>query len=186
MVYSRSQLCAVLIPPRCRHRRHSDVSLILVDASFPFYIWILTLIYSLSWADTAASTFGRLYGSHTRKLPARLPFLRLPLAPRKSLAGFTAATITGAAAAFGFWGFVAPIRNGGLDISWAWQGGVRQAAGGEPTSMGASGLLGLLAISVVAGLVSGVAEALGMFLPRLMLTFAILIIHNPARPRIVG
>jgi hypothetical protein len=35
--------------------------------------------------------------------------------------------------------------------------------------MGAGGLLGLLAISVVAGLVSGVAEALGMFLPRLAL-----------------
>ena len=32
--------------------------------------------------------------------------------------------------------------------------------------MGAGGLLGLLAISVVAGLVSGVAEALGMFSPR--------------------
>ena len=54
--------------------------------------------------------------------------LRLPLAPRKSLTGFTAATITGAAT---------------------------------------GGLLGLLAISVVAGLVSGVAEALGMLLPRL-------------------
>lgn len=52
--------------------------------------------------------------------------------------------------------------------------------------MGAGGLLGLLAISVVAGLVSGVAEALGMFLPRLTLTFAILIVHNPARPWIVG
>jgi hypothetical protein len=35
--------------------------------------------------------------------------------------------------------------------------------------MGAGGLLGLLAISVVAGLVSGVAEAFGMFLPRLAL-----------------
>ena len=108
------------------------------------------------------------------------------MAPRKSLAGFTAATITGAAVTLGFWGFVAPLRNGGLDISWAWKGGVRQATAGEPTSMGAGGLLGLLAISVVAGLVSGVAEALGMFLPRLTLTFAILIIHNPARPWIVG
>jgi hypothetical protein len=47
--------------------------------------------------------------------------------------------------------------------------GVRQATAGEPTSMGAAGLLGLLTISVVAGLVSGVAEALGMFLPRLAL-----------------
>ena len=57
------------------------------------------------------------------------------------------------------------MRNGGHDISWAWKGGVRQLIGGEPTSTGAGGLLGLLVISVVAGLVSGVAEALGMFLP---------------------
>ena len=41
--------------------------------------------------------------------------------------------------------------------------------------MGAGGLLGLLAIAVVAGLVSGVAEVLGMFLPGLRLTFAALI-----------
>ena len=74
------------------------------------------IILSLSWADTAASTFGRLYGSNTRKLPARLPFLCLPLAPRKSLDGFTSATLTGAALALGFCGFIAPIRNGGHDI----------------------------------------------------------------------
>jgi len=63
------------------------------------------------------------------------------------------------------------------------RGVVRQAAGGEPTSMGAGGLSGLLAISVVAGLVGGVtvAEVLGVFLPRLTLMFAILIIHNLAR-----
>ena len=128
MVYSRSQYCAILIPPRFRNRRYSDVSLQRFDSisyldSNP--------IPSLSWADTAACTFGRLYGSHTRKIPARIPLLRLPLAPRKSLAGFTAATtITGDAAALGFWGFVAPIRNGGLDLSWAWQGGVRQCGCG--------------------------------------------------------
>ena len=40
--------------------------------------------------------------------------------------------------------------------------------------MGAGGLLGLLAIAVVPGLVSGVA-VLGMFLPGLRLTFAALI-----------
>jgi len=132
--------------------------------------------FSLSWADTAASTFGRLYGSTTRKLPARLPFLRLPLAPRKSLAGFTAATFTGAAIALGFWGFVAPMRNDGQDISWGWQGGVRQVttAGGDSTSMGAGGALGLLAITVVAGFVSGIAEALGTSLSSiLMLTILI-------------
>ena len=85
--------------------------------------------------------------------------MRLPLAPRKSLAGFVAAAVTGAAVAFGFWGFVAPLRAGGRDITWAWEGGVRNAAG-----TGLGGGVGLVVLSVVAGIVSAVAEALGMVL----------------------
>ncbi|KAG6874856.1 hypothetical protein C0992_006233 [Termitomyces sp. T32_za158] len=124
----------------------------------------------LSWADTAASTFGRLYGSRTRPLPPRTPILRLPLAPRKSFAGFIAAVITGAAIAFCFWGFVAPVRN---DLTWTWDNGVL-ASPSTPASIlpalgitgsglaGAGGFLGLGAISVVAGFVSGVAEALDL------------------------
>lgn len=106
----------------------------------------------LSWADTAASTFGRLYGRRTPKLPARL--LGLPLAPRKSLAGFIAASVTGAVCAMGFWAFVAPTRFGGREVTWSWEEGVRGSGGGGP--------LGLLLIGVVAGLVSGVAEALDL------------------------
>jgi diacylglycerol kinase (CTP) len=117
---------------------------------------------SLSWADTAASTIGRLYGSYTPKLPARLPFLRLPLAPRKSLAGFIAATITGSAIAFGFWAYIAPLRASGTEMTWSWDDGVRQLSDdGEVTNLGAGGVFGLIAISVVSGLVSGIAEALG-------------------------
>ncbi|TEB26973.1 hypothetical protein FA13DRAFT_1635204 [Coprinellus micaceus] len=104
----------------------------------------------LSWADTAASTFGRMYGRRTPKLPARL--LGLPLAPRKSLAGFIAASVTGAVCAMGFWAFISPMRFGGRDATWSWEGGVRGAGGGGP--------VGLLLIGVVAGLVSGIAEAL--------------------------
>ena len=92
--------------------------------------------------------FGRLYGSHSRKL--RLPFLHPVLAPRKSLAGFAAVSLTGAAVILGICGLVPPIRNGGPNVSWVSQGGVTQANGGELRGMGA----GLLAISVVAGRVS--------------------------------
>ncbi|KDR74627.1 hypothetical protein GALMADRAFT_140993 [Galerina marginata CBS 339.88] len=121
-------------------------------------------ILILSWADTAASTFGRLYGFQTRKLPARLPILRLPLAPRKSLAGFAAAAVTGTCIALGFWGYVAPMRARGRDISWAWDGGVRQLdhATQTPIAAGGGGPLGLLVISIFAGLVSGIAEALDL------------------------
>ncbi|KIK07558.1 hypothetical protein K443DRAFT_673152 [Laccaria amethystina LaAM-08-1] len=115
-------------------------------------------ILILSWADTAASTFGRLYGSSTSRLPARLPILRLPLAPRKSVAGFTAASITGALIAVGFWSLVAPFRNGGRDVTWALEGGVRAAG----QHLGGGGWAGLALIGLVAGVVSGVAEALDL------------------------
>ncbi|GLB40113.1 putative phosphatidate cytidylyltransferase [Lyophyllum shimeji] len=122
-------------------------------------------ILILSWADTAASTIGRLYGSRTRRLPSRSPILRLPLAPRKSLAGFIAATITGACIAIGFWGWIAPVRR---DITWSWDG-VRTSSHllsslglGGAGLRGAGGWPGLGAIGLVAGLVSGVAEALDL------------------------
>jgi len=124
-------------------------------------------ILILSWADTAASTIGRLFGSYTPKLPSRVPFLRLPLAPRKSLAGFLAATVSGAFIAFSFWGWIAGMRNGGRDVVWSWDGGVRgfthtAAEDSVVRALGAGGPLGLLVISVVAGVVSGVAEALDL------------------------
>ncbi|RXW15457.1 hypothetical protein EST38_g10407 [Candolleomyces aberdarensis] len=106
----------------------------------------------LSWADTTASTFGRMYGRLTPKLPPRL--FGLPLAPRKSVAGFIAASVTGAAVAVGFWGVLGTRRFGGQDATWTWEGGVRNSGGG--------GALGLALIGIVAGLVSGVAEALDL------------------------
>ncbi|KAF8653635.1 hypothetical protein AX16_003787 [Volvariella volvacea WC 439] len=132
-------------------------------------------ILILSWADTAASTFGRMFGSRTPRLPRRLPFLRLPLAPRKSLAGFIAASVTGACIAAGFWGCLLPYRTGS-DITWSWSQGARavstpgwmQALGGATVGhslhrgIPTGGWLGLTAVSAVAGLVSGVAEALDL------------------------
>ncbi|KAK7439873.1 Diacylglycerol kinase [Stygiomarasmius scandens] len=113
-------------------------------------------ILILSWADTAASTIGRAWGSLTPRLPSRL--LGLPLAPRKSLAGFLAASVTGAAIAAGFWGRMAPMRNQASDVSWRWAEGL--TLGG--TTAGFGGWTGLALIALVAGLVSGVAEALDL------------------------
>jgi diacylglycerol kinase (CTP) len=122
-------------------------------------------ILILSWADTAASTIGRLFGSYTPKLPTRVPFLRLPLAPRKSLAGFLAASVTGACISFGFWGWIAGMRNDGRDVTWSWNGSVRgysELKNGSEIAMDGGGPLGLLVIALVAGVVSGVAEALDL------------------------
>lgn len=68
------------------------------------------------------------------------------------------------------------MRAGGREVTWDWDGGVRQVvqATGETKSLGAGGAFGLLAIAAVAGVVSGVAEALGVFLalvPKLNLIF---------------
>lgn len=108
----------------------------------------------LSWADTTASTFGRLYGRHAPRLPKRLPILGLPLAPRKSFVGFFAASVTGALIAFGFWGWLAPMRQLDQALSWSWEGGINGA--------GCAGLWGLLRLSLFTGLVTGVAEALDL------------------------
>lgn len=54
-------------------------------------------ILLLSWCDTAASTFGRLYGRHTIRLRRG-----------KSLAGTLAAFVTGMLTAVMFWGWLAP------------------------------------------------------------------------------
>ncbi|KIM77639.1 hypothetical protein PILCRDRAFT_825231 [Piloderma croceum F 1598] len=144
---------------------------------YPLDIAVVAILI-LSWADTAASTIGRLYGPSTPPLPPQTPILRLPLAPRKSTAGFVAATITGALITTIFYKYIGPLRS--LDLSWTFEHGVRLPPPG--TGAGAfvheavrnvlrswgwegvktSGWVGLGVLGVVAGLVAGVAEALDL------------------------
>ena len=68
----------------------------------------------LSWCDTAASTFGRLWGKYTPRIRRG-----------KSLAGSLAAFVFGVASALLFWGFVAPptpARSGRGPERFAFQG----------------------------------------------------------------
>lgn len=129
---------------------------------YPLDVAVVAILI-LSWADTAASTIGRLWGSKTPRLPTR--FMGLPFAPRKSLAGFIAACVTGAAAAIGFWSFNAPMRPYPGDITWTWESGV-QALANSPIppeyTFSLNGALGLGIIGAFAGIVSGVAEALDL------------------------
>lgn len=129
--------------------------LYLSSCECPFHIvavYMLTLVSSLAFADTAASTIGRLWGSLTPPLPSRL--FGLPLAPRKSVAGFIAGTLTGAAVIAGFWGWAAD--KGVAEPLWTWDHGLVGARAGS-----VGGWAGLGVISLVGGLISGVAEALG-------------------------
>ncbi|KAJ7060546.1 hypothetical protein C8F01DRAFT_1143067 [Mycena amicta] len=217
-----------------------------VNFALTFYpIDVATVaILILSWADTAASTVGRMYGPRTPPLPTSMSLawlpswvwvpsfllvtppsaqtnghvkgnskppkrarrLRLPFAPRKSTAGFLAACTTGALVALLFWVGIAgwnirgvaemrAVAEGAAGMnttyhsqysiagqyirsdSGAWvrewvpagvMGGVAGAydptAGAKttPARFGVGGWVGLLAVTLFAGLVSGVAEALDL------------------------
>lgn len=63
---------------------------------FPKDVGVMGVLL-LSWCDTAASTFGRLYGRHTRHLRRG-----------KSLAGTFAAWLVGVVTAAAFWGWFVP------------------------------------------------------------------------------
>ena len=164
LVYPRGCVCPCIPSLRYRSGVHPHVNSFSVDSEMP----IADALSRLSWADTNASTFGRLWGKKTRALPRS--FLGLPFAPRKSLAGFVAASLTGALTAVAFWGWFAPSVNR-PEVSWTWADGFSapSAAGGRildnaeqgmgPLNFG--GWLGLGIIGIFTGLVSGVAEALG-------------------------
>lgn len=159
---------------------YSQVGVIYVLALFPRDIAVMAILMyvqatvscaclltdwlwvSLSWCDTAASTFGRLFGRLTPPLPRRLPLLNLPLAPRKSVAGSAAATLTGALVAIGFWGWAVPAWQGYSAESAAEWGAVTWKWDSAPgVGVVSGGWLSLLALGAITGIISGVTEALG-------------------------
>ena len=115
----------------------------------------------LSWCDTAASTFGRLWGKYTPRIRRG-----------KSLAGTLAAFAVGVMTAALFWGFIAPNTHGTLDEgknSFAFQGTLTlptQIRDQFYLSMQEATISGWLAVglmSVVAGLVVSVSEAIDLW-----------------------
>ena len=120
-------------------------------------------ILLLSWCDTAASTFGRLWGRYTPKLRRG-----------KSLAGTLAAMVVGVATALLFWGYVAPVLGApnGFDQgehAFAFQGRlalpepVRGLLGWTAEQASITGNMALGATSLVAGLVACASEAVDLW-----------------------
>lgn len=124
------------------------VGTITVLAVFPKDVATLSILL-LSWCDTAASTFGRLWGRHT-------PSIRRG----KSLAGSLAAAIVGAVGAAAWWGWIVPGTPAYPDdpvggVMWS---GRLAIAGVEVT-----GGIALAAISVITGLVASASEVLDLW-----------------------
>ncbi|KAF2465571.1 uncharacterized protein BDR25DRAFT_85083 [Lindgomyces ingoldianus] len=114
----------------------------------------------LSWCDTAASTFGRLWGHRTWRVRRG-----------KSLAGTIAACITGIITAGMFWGWLAPLMsaNDQGENAFAFQGVLalpytaREAIGLSLSQSSITGYLALGAMSVWAGVVASSSEAIDLF-----------------------
>ncbi|OKL63434.1 hypothetical protein UA08_01539 [Talaromyces atroroseus] len=139
----------------------------IVLRAFPKDIGVMGVLL-LSWCDTAASTFGRLYGRYT-----------IHLRTGKSLAGTAAAFLTGVVTALLFWGVfipsVGPFPNdpqntymftGHLDY---FPESVRNLVGwptGTGTGTGSSVITGSLALgvmSIVSGIVAAGSEFVDLF-----------------------
>ncbi|KAF3040483.1 hypothetical protein E8E12_005677 [Didymella heteroderae] len=117
-------------------------------------------ILLLSWCDTAASTFGRLWGHLTPKVRKG-----------KSLAGTIAACVMGIITAVMFWGWLGPLYselNEG-DNAFAFQGALalpvqlQQSLGLSAAESMITGHLALGVMSLVTGIVASGSEALDLF-----------------------
>lgn len=116
----------------------------------------------LSWCDTAASTFGRLWGKYTPRIRRG-----------KSLAGSIAATVFGIASAVLFWGIIAPSGIGSEVNSgtnrFAFEGTLtlpsqaREALGLSFEQASIHGWAALAVLSVISGLAASVSEAIDLW-----------------------
>jgi len=129
---------------------------------FPKDIGVVSVLL-LSWCDTAASTFGRLWGRYTPRIRRG-----------KSLAGSLAALVVGVGTAVMFWGWVAPTlgERQGYDTgenSFAFQNQltlpsqVRGLLGWSREQASITGTLALGAMSLWAGFVASASEAIDLF-----------------------
>ncbi|KAJ0107817.1 hypothetical protein J7T55_000080 [Diaporthe amygdali] len=113
----------------------------------------------LSWCDTAASTFGRLYGRYTPRIRRG-----------KSLAGSAAAFVVGVVTAWGFWGWLVPtigpmpgdegfMFKGTLGLPHA----VASAVGLDSSLATVSGGVALGLMSLWSGFAAAVSEVVDVF-----------------------
>lgn len=125
---------------------------------FPKDVGVMAVLL-LSWCDTAASTFGRLYGRYTPRLRRG-----------KSLAGSSAAFMVGVGTAVYFWGWLAPTKGPFPgDENFMFTGTLRlpqllaDAIDLAPAKATISGVLALGVMSVWSGFVAAASEVVDLF-----------------------
>ncbi|KAK0651657.1 hypothetical protein B0T16DRAFT_323210 [Cercophora newfieldiana] len=113
----------------------------------------------LSWCDTAASTFGRLYGRYTPRIRRG-----------KSLAGSLAAFLVGVGTAAWFWGWLAPTKGPFPgDEAFMFTGSLHlpqrlaEAVGLTAAQATVSGGVALAIMSIWSGLVAATSEVIDLF-----------------------
>jgi diacylglycerol kinase (CTP) len=115
----------------------------------------------LSWCDTAASTFGRLYGRYTPRIRRG-----------KSLAGSAAAGLVGVATSYYFWGWLAPRTGpfpGDENFPFMFTGSLHlphaaaNAVGLSDSQATISGPVALAILSVWSGFVAAASEVADIF-----------------------
>lgn len=173
LVSGRSLVRAERVPAGRRGGVHLDVSPRHPSSRAP--VADRPYSFSLSWSDTTASVFGRMFGAQSPKLPAHVPGLPfLPFAKRKSLAGFLAAAVTGFGIAAGFW-WNGTHPLGGDNGHWQFLDGLTTRKGplsfitlqplGKP--------LGLWLTALILGVGGATVEAIGEYPPhRHLMTIA--------------
>ncbi|KAG9257708.1 uncharacterized protein F5Z01DRAFT_679651 [Emericellopsis atlantica] len=125
---------------------------------FPKDVGVMSVLL-LSWCDTAASTFGRLWGRYTPRLRRG-----------KSLAGSSAAFLVGIATSYFFYGWL--VRSIGPmpgDENFLFQGALRlpatvsNALGLSPEKATITGSLALGVMGVWSGFVASASEVVDLF-----------------------
>ncbi|KAI1328127.1 hypothetical protein F5Y16DRAFT_409978 [Xylariaceae sp. FL0255] len=127
---------------------------------FPKDVSVVSVML-LSWCDTAASTFGRLYGKYTPRIRRG-----------KSLAGSTAAFLVGVITAGWFWGYLAPRTGsfpGDEQHPFMFQGALRLPAlasgvlGLTEAQTTVTGSTALCVMSLWSGLIAAGSEVIDLF-----------------------
>lgn len=159
------RVCGAFMREAEAHDRYNGVIFYLLGAwavlrFAPKDVGVMAVVL-LSWCDTAASTVGRLYGRYTPRVRRG-----------KSLAGSLAACGVGVASAVLFYGWMVP-RWEGVDNAGengfafrgrlGWPGGVKGLLGWDEGRGVVGGKAALGLVSVLAGVVASVSEAVDVF-----------------------